>query len=102
MAGDEVRDRIVRECSTHRTHRRRMTDLPCHPAVRPHLAARNLARLAQDRLLERGQTAKIEAKPLAALQLVMDPDRKILVGDSLGEPAADVPAKHRLKLGSRR
>src|SRR5438105_9021150 len=60
VAGDEVRDRVVGERGADRADRRRPSDLAGHPAVRPHLAARDLRCLEQHVALERRQAAEVE------------------------------------------
>src|SRR5713226_392629 len=72
VARDEVRDRVVGERRSNRTDSRRTADLASNPPIRPHLTARDLTRLAQHGLLERGQPAQVEAHALLAVELVLD------------------------------
>src|ERR1700674_2532734 len=90
MARDEVRDWIVGERGSNRTHGRRTADLARDPAVRADLAARNLPSLAEHGLLKRGQAPQIEAHPAPALQLVIDFGGQVGRRDRLDQLPADI------------
>src|SRR4029077_585194 len=72
MAGDEVRDRVVREGGADGPNRGRMADLSRDPTIGPHLAPRDLASLAQHGLLEGGEAAQVEPHSALAVELVPD------------------------------
>ena len=62
------------------------------------LAARNLARLAQHRLRERGQAAQVEPHPALAVELVLDLGGQLAGRDGPRKRPPDVLAEPRLEL----
>src|SRR5205807_183590 len=61
VAGNEQRNRIVRQSSAHSPHRLRPADLLGDPGIGRYLAPRDLQCLAQDRLLELGESAQVKS-----------------------------------------
>src|SRR5262249_15926694 len=74
VAGDQQRDRILRQHRAGRADRSRGADLASDPAVGPDLAAGNLERLLQDGPLELGQAGEVESNLALCWPLdVLDP-----------------------------
>src|SRR3989454_5524094 len=95
---DEIRDRVVGQRRPDGAHRRGVPDLTRDPTIWAHLAARDLESLAQDRLRERGQAAKVESQPPRALELVLDLRRQVRRRVDAHQPAPDLLVEPGLEL----
>jgi hypothetical protein len=98
MAGDEVGDRVVRERGADGADRGRATYLPRDPPIWPHLATRDLTRLAQHGLLEGGETAQVEPHAPLAVELVLDLAGQVSRRLGRHHGPTDVLAEPRLEL----
>src|SRR5436190_2409593 len=78
---------------------RGVPDLARDPAVRPHLASRDLERLVEHLLRERRQAAEVEPQAPLPAQLVLDPARKVGRRFDTHELAPDVAQEPILELG---